>query len=323
MEHRRIRHGRIPDGSPGRGRRRWVPVSVAALAVGAILFSACSSANGASIAGGRLRVVAAENFWGSLASQLGGDKVQVTSVITNPDTDPHDYEPTAADARLIANAQLVIENGIGYDPWVSRLVAANPAGSRKVVTVGDVVGIAPGGNPHQWYSPASVDLVIAAITAQYKLVDPADASFFDGQRVNVQSVALKAYHDALDQIHSKYAGVPVGASESIFTPMASALGLHLLTPRSFLDAISEGTDPSPADRATVEGQIQTHGIKVFVYNSQNTTPDVQRLVDQARAAGIPVTDITETLAPASASFQDWQVRELRNLEAALAQAMPR
>jgi len=289
--------------------------------MGAIVLSACSSANGPSTGGAKLRVVAAENFWGSLASQLGGDKAQVTSIITNPDTDPHDYEPTAADARLIAGAQLVVENGIGYDPWVSRLVSANPAGNRKVVTVGDVVGIAPGGNPHQWYSPTSVDRVIAAITADYKLVDPADASYFDRQRANVQSVALKPYHDTMDQIRSKYAGAPVGASESIFIPMASALGLDLLTPRSFLDAISEGTDPSPADRATVEEQIQARSIKVFVYNSQNSTPDVQRLVEKAMAAGIPVTEITETLAPATASFQDWQVLELRKLEAALARAV--
>ena len=134
------------------------------------------------------------------------------------------------------------------------------------------------------------------------------------------STNLKAYFDVINEIKSSFAGTPVGASESIFAMMAPALGLNLLTPAGFLTAISEGNDPSAADKATIDAQIANKQIKVYVYNSQNATPDVQAQVDAARAKGIPVTTITETLTPAGASFQDWQVAQLTALKQALAQA---
>ena len=270
--------------------------------------------------GATVRVVAAENFWGSLAQQLGGAHAAVTSIINNPDADPHDYEPTAADGRAIAGAQLAVVNGIGYDTWAGKLVDANPAGGRTVLTVGDLVGAKEGDNPHRWYNPDNVRTVIDAITADYKKIDPADDAFFDSQHDTVLKTNLKGYFDAIDQIKSAYAGTPVGASESIFAMLAPALGLKLLTPESFLNAISEGNDPTAADKATVDAQIRNRQIKVYVYNSQNATPDVQAQVAAAKAAGIAATTITETLTPAGASFQDWQVSQLAALKQALAGA---
>ena len=264
-----------------------------------------------------LHVVAAENFWGSIATQLGGAKVDVESVITNPDTDPHDYDPSAADARDIANANVVIENGIGYDPWVSKLIAADRPADFHLVTVGKVVGVADGGNPHRWYNPSDVHTVIAAITAAYDAADPADAAYFAARQENYETTDLSQYTSLINQIKAEYAGTPVGASESIFAMIAPALGLNLMTPPTFLRAISEGTDPTSADKTTIDNQIKTHAIKVYVYNSQNATPDVQAQVDEAKAAGIPVTTITETMTPASATFQDWQVAQLTALQAAL------
>ena len=264
-----------------------------------------------------LHVVAAENFWGSIATQLGGAKVDVESVITNPDTDPHDYDPSAADARDIANANVVIENGIGYDPWVSKLIAADRPADFHLVTVGKVVGVADGGNPHRWYNPSDVHTVIAAITAAYDVADPADAAYFAARQENYEAKDLAQYTSLIKQIKAEYAGTPVGASESIFAMIAPAVGLNLLTPPTFLRAISEGTDPTSADKQTIDNQIKTHAIKVYVYNSQNATPDVQAQVNEAKAAGIPVTTITETMTPASATFQDWQVAQLTALQAAL------
>jgi zinc/manganese transport system substrate-binding protein len=265
----------------------------------------------------KLAVVATINAWGSIAAQLGGDRVQETSIITNPDTDPHDYEPSANDARTVAGSKVVIENGIGYDGWADKLVAANPNGDRGVVKVGDVVGVPEGGNPHQWYSPDAVAKVVDAITAAYKKADPADAAYFDQQHQQFRTQGLANYHSKIAEIKSKYAGTPVGASESIFSPLSDALGLNLITPPDVLKAISEGTDPSPADKATVDQQISAKLIKVYVYNSQNSTPDVQSQVDAARKQGIPVATVTETLTPANASFQDWQTAQLAALADAL------
>ena len=248
--------------------------------------------------GATLHVVAAENFWGSIATQLGGSKVDVQSIITNPDTDPHDYDPSAADARTIANATVVIENGIGYDPWVSKLLASDHAKGQHVINVGTLVGVADGGNPHRWYNPTDVHTVIAAITAAYLAADPTDTTYFAAQQKNYETTGLANYTSVINQIKTTYAGTPVGASESIFAMMAPALGLNLLTPPTFLRAISEGTDPTSGDKTTIDNQIKTHAIKVYVYNSQNATPDVQAQVDEAKAAGIPVTTITETLSPA-------------------------
>ena len=281
------------------------------------------SQSGAAPASGALQVVAAENFWGSIASQLGGSRVQVTSVIASPATDPHDYEPTAADARTIAGARMVIENGIGYDPWVQKLISANPVSGRIVLTAGDLVGIKPGGNPHRWYSPTDVQLMIDAIVQDYDKLDPKDADYYAQQKTRFETKGLARYKQLIARIKREYHGVPVGASESIFAPLAQALELKLLTPPTFLKAISEGTDPTAADKTTIDRQIADKQIKVWVFNSQNSTPDVKRITDAARKHGIPVTTITETLVPASASFQAWQSHQLQALAAALAQGTGR
>jgi zinc/manganese transport system substrate-binding protein len=265
----------------------------------------------------KLPVAATINAWGSIATQLGGDRIQETSIITNPDTDPHDYEPTAGDGRTIADAKVVVENGIGYDSWADKLIAANPNADRVVVNVGETVGVAEGGNPHQWYSPDSVTKVANAITAAYKKADPNDAAYFDQQNQQFLNQGLANYHQLITDIEGKYAGTPVGASESIFSPLSDALGLNLITPAAFLKAISEGTDPSPGDKTTVDQQIATKAIKVFVFNTQNSTPDIQALADAAKKQNIPVSTVTETLSPANASFQDWQSAQLTALENAL------
>jgi zinc/manganese transport system substrate-binding protein len=270
------------------------------------------------LAAAQIHVVAAENFWGSLAAQLGGSRVQVTSVITNPATDPHDYEPSAVDARTMAGAQMAIVNGIGYDPWAQKLIAANPVNGRIVLTVGELVGVKTGGNPHRWYSPSNVQQVISAIVADYSKLDPKDAAYFRAQRARLETKGLAQYKGLIATIKRRYHGVAVGASESIFAPLAQALGLNLITPYSFLKAISEGTDPTAADKTTIDRQIAKREIKVWVLNSQNSTPDVARLTEAARRKHIPVVSITETLAPANATFQQWQVRQLRALLVALA-----
>ena len=301
-------------------RRLALLLLLAALSASA---TGCAGATPKAGGDGPLEVVAAENFWGSIAAQLGGSKVHVTSVVTSPATDPHDYEPTAADGRLLAGARMAIVNGSGYDPWAGKLLASNPVSGRTVLTVGELVGIPAGGDPHRWYSPADVQRVIGAIAGDYSKLDPRDAAFFRAQRVRFETKGLARYKRLIAAINRRYHGVPVGASESIFAPLAKALGLKLVTPASYLKAISEGAEPTASDITTIDRQIADRQIEVWVFNSQNSTPDVQRITDAARVQGIPVTTITETMTPASARFQDWQSRQLEALMRALGEATGR
>jgi len=295
---------------------------VAAAAAAAVPLAACggSSGSAATASGGRLQVVAAENFWGSIASQLGGNKVSVQSIVVNPNTDPHSYEPRARDAVAFARSQMAIVNVIGYDAWASKVIDSNPSSSRTVLDVGDLLGLKEGDNAHQWYSPSSVEKVANQIVADYTKLDAKDAAYFDGQRSAFETQGLAEYDRLIAQIRARYAGVPVGYSESIFQPLGEALGLNLTTPYSFAKAVAEGTDVSAADKQTVDTQAQSRQIRGWVYNRHNVTPDVQRVNQLARAAHVALTTVTETLSPASASFEQWQAAELRSLQQALQRA---
>src|SRR5262249_9202946 len=156
-------------------------------------------------------------------------------------------------------------------------------------------GVTDGGNPHRWYNPADVRTVIGELVADLERLDPADATYFTARQTAYETVALQPYDSAIAAIHTRYAGVPVGASESIFAMMAPALGLNLITPPTFLKAVSEGGDVSAADRETIDRQIKAHEIRIYVYNSQNVTPDVQAQLGEVKAAHIPSATITETL----------------------------
>ena len=283
----------------------------------ALALGACGSVSSAALGGGAVRIVAAENFWGSIARQIGGADAVVASVIANPAQDPHSYEPTAADARTMAIAQLAIVNGIGYDPWAPRLLAADPADGRVVLTVGSLLHLQAGQNPHRWYDPADVERVAAAIEIALRGLDPGHAAYYQRQLERFETSGLAGYHALIARVRERYAGVPVGASESIFALLAPALGLNLITPAGFMKATSEGTELSAQDTATAERQITTRRVKVWIYNTQNATPEIQRLNGLARAARIPIATVTETLSPAGASFQQWQVDQLQSIDAAL------
>jgi zinc/manganese transport system substrate-binding protein len=302
--------------------RRLVPL----LALGILVLLAGCGGQGestAASAGGRIQVVAAENFWGSIAAQLGGGKVQVRSIIVNPGTDPHSYEPTAQDARTMAGARLAIVNGVGYDEWASRLLAASPLSGRVVLNVGDLLGLHDGDNPHRWYFPSNVYTVVNQIVADYDRLDPADAAYFAQQKQTFETRGLARYNELRREIRARYAGVPVGYSESIFQGLGEDLGLKLLTPYSFAKAIAEGSEVTAQDKRTVDSQAEEHKTKVWVFNSQNVTPDVQRVGELARAAHIPIATVTETLSPASDNFEQWQVAELEGLARALHEATGR
>jgi zinc/manganese transport system substrate-binding protein len=305
-----------------RALRKWV-VLLGIVVAGAALAVAIERPGRGPAAGGKLTVVAAENFWGSIAAQLGGSKVSVHSIIVNPNTDPHSYEPTASDARAMAMGKLEIVNGIGYDTWASHLLAANPVSGQTVLDVGNLLHLRDGENPHQWYSPSSVQKVIHAIVADYDRLEPSQKGYFSALEHHFETVSLATYDRLRAEIHWRFAGVPVGYSESIFQPLGQSLGLKLLTPYGFAKAIAEGAEISAQDKETVDAQANERLIKVWIYNSQNATPDIQRINAIARSRRIPIATVTETLDPASASFEQWQVDELRGLIKALHKATGR
>ena len=293
-------------------------VLVAAL-VGA---AGCATGGDDTGAGGPLRVVAVHPAWADLVRQLGGAEVDVRTLVDKPGIDPHDYEPRSDDALAFAKARLVVVNGIGYDAWAGKLLDANPVDGRRVLEVGKVLGVPAGGNPHQWYSPDAVDEVATAITAALVQLEPDHRSYFEGQRRALDRV-LTPYYALVDELEQTYAGTPIGATESMVAPLADALGLPVLTPRRFVNAVSEGADPSAADRATVEEQLTSKAVRVLVYNPQNATPDVKGLVGIAERAGIPVVRMTETPPRAGEGFADWQVEQLVSLRDALRRATGR
>jgi len=296
---------------------------VVAATVALLLLAGCGvPVPGTNAGDGRLRVVAAENVWGQIASELGGERVDVTSIVANPNTDPHEYEPTVADARAIADADLLVLNGVGYDPWVSRLAAASPDASRAVVDAGKLAGVPAGGNPHLWYSPDTVHAVAARIASEYERLDPAGARYYAARLREFEDVTLAGYDALVAQVRGRYAGTPVGASESIVVPLARALGLRVLTPESFTDAVSEGTDPTASAKSEADAQVRTGAVKVFIYNAQNATPDVATLVAAARTRGIPVVTVSETI-PAGETFAGWQTAQLDSIAAALKEAVGR
>jgi zinc/manganese transport system substrate-binding protein len=296
-----------------------IAIVVLVLALATAVLAGCASGGSSGAAtDGKPLVVVAENFWGSIATQIGGDRVKTVSIITKPDVDPHEYEPVPADARNIARARYVISNGAGYDPWARKLLDANPAGGRRALDIADMAGRKQGGNPHMWYSPEIVGRVIDRIASDLGQIDNQNAAYFSANASGLKTTGFQTYNAVLTDIRSKYAGVAVGATESIFVDMATDLGLRLLTPPGYLNAISEGTDPAASDKAAFDQQIAARAIKVLVFNKQNSTPDVRALVDKANHAGIPVVAVTETLDPANATFQQWQGDELTALQRALA-----
>ena len=293
--------------------RARILVAIAALAV----VAACSGPAPAGGPGGSvLRVVAAENFWGSIAAQLGGTRAEVQSVVTDPNADPHLYPTNTNDSRAIALADVVIVNGAGYDTWAQDMIAAGGSGHRRVLTVADALGKKRGDNPHFWYHPTWVAVIADRISATFKAADPAGAAYFDQRRAALDA-SFKPYRDRIAEINRKFSGVKVAATESIFAYMAAALGLDLISPPEFMTAVAEGTEPPVGAVIEFENQIREKQAKVLVYNVQtisNTTTNIKHL---AAAADIQVVGVSETMEPEGTTFQDWQLAQLLALENAL------
>ncbi len=268
----------------------------------------------------KIQVVAAENFWGSLVSQIGGSHVQVFSIVSDPNADPHEYESNTADARAVATADYVIINGAGYDSWAQNLINAGTKADARVLNVADLLGKKNGDNPHMWYDPTYVNEVALQMEKDLISIDPADTTYFQQQYADL-TTALGTYQQEIVEIKDRFAGTEVASTESIFEYLANATGLDLVSPTSFMEAVSEGNDPSSQDIVTFEQQLATGNVRLLVYNTQTVTPLTSNIETLAAQDGVPVVGITETIQPPNLSFQDWMYGEVVAIYEALSSSV--
>jgi zinc/manganese transport system substrate-binding protein len=261
-------------------------------------------------------VVAAENFYGDIARQIGGDGVEVASILSNPDQDPHLFETTPTIVRQIAAARIVIFNGADYDAWMDKLLKIAPRVERTVLTVAELVNKKAGDNPHLWYDPGTMPTLARALADTLGKADPAHAADY-AARLNTFLASLDRVSGKIEEIRAKYAGVAITATEPVFGYMAAALGLKVRNER-FQMAVMNDTEPSARDIAAFEQDLKEHKVRALLYNKQTGTKLTQRMLDIARRANIPVVGVTET-EPMGVSYQDWMLTQLADLHKALAQ----
>ena len=291
--------------------------------------SSTASSNGVTAPGvtgtassnGVIQVVAAENFWGSLVSQLGGTHVNVTSIVTDPNADPHEYESNAADAIKIANAQFVIVNGAGYDTWALQLIAASASSNQVVLNVQELINQTIDANPHFWYSPYYVNDTAVEMYRILCSIEPSATSYFT-QQYTALKASLGVYNERIDEIKQDFAGTKVASTESIFVYLANATGLDLVSPPAFMEAVAEGNDPPAQSIVQFDNLITNGTIQMLVYNEQTVTPLTSSIKSLAAQYDIPIVGVTETIQPPDVTFQVWMNAELLQIQNALnAQAL--
>jgi len=263
----------------------------------------------------KIAIVAAENFYGDVAQQIGGDRVSVTSILSSPDQDPHLFETSPSIVRKLAAAQIVIQNGLDYDPWMTALLKAAPKAGRIVIVAADLMHKKAGDNPHLWYDPALMPVVAKALTAALAAADPSHADNYNS-RLKSFLASLQPLDAEIASIRNKYEGAPVTATEPVFGYMAAALHLTMLNQR-FQLAVMNNTEPSVSEVAGFEKDLERHDARVLFFNKQASDNLVQHMVDLADKSHVPVVGVTETIPPAL-SYQDWMLRQLGMTETALA-----
>jgi zinc/manganese transport system substrate-binding protein len=302
-----------------RSRRRFL-IAVVPLGI-ALLASACSSASAgptASDAPGAIVAVGAENEYANVIAQVGGKYVQVSAIMSNPNTDPHTFEASASVARLVSQAQLVVQNGVGYDTWANTIENASSNSSRKVVVVQDLLGLPTSTpNPHLWYMPSTMPVVANAIAADLAAIQPAHAAYFRANAARFVE-SLTAWDNAIAAFKAKYPSTPVATTEPVADYMLQAAGADNLTPFAFQVGIMNGTDPSAQNVALERSLFTQHKVKAFLYNQQVTSSLTESFITLAHANGIPVVGVYETMPVPGFDYQSWMLTEVQDLQKAVA-----
>jgi zinc/manganese transport system substrate-binding protein len=266
-----------------------------------------------------VNIVAAENFYGDVATQIGGVHVAVTSILATPDDDTHLFEASVSIARALVTAKIVIVNGVDYDPWMEKLLAANKAPGRREILVATLAHKTRGDNPRLWYSPATMKALAGALSVGLAVIDPTHRDDYQRSEA-VFGASLESLDTKIAQMRQKYVGQPVAASEAVSSYLAELLGLKVPNEEFALEVMSNA-EPSASNIAAFENDLKDHKVKVMLYNAQGRVPAVQRLVQIAKDENIPVVGISET-EPPGATYQQWMARQLEELDKALAGEAP-
>ncbi len=279
------------------------------LAVAAIL-----PAEAPATAAAAMIVVAAENFYGDVARQIGGPQVTVTSILSSPDQDPHLFEASPSVARAVSAAQIVIYNGLGYDPWITRLLAATPRSKRTAIAVADLVGAKAGENPHIWYDPRTMPALAEALASALEKADPTHGAEYRRRLFGFEQ-SMKPVEAKIAALRARLSGISVTATEPVFGPMLEALGMRVRN-RRFQLSVMNNTEPSASDVAAFEEDLKNHRVKMLLYNSQASDPIARRMKRLAEASHIPIVGASET-EPPGVNYQAWMLSELNAVERAL------
>ena len=299
--------------------RRGYRVLAAVSALGvALLASACSAASGSThAAAGVIAAVGAENEYANVIQQVGGKYVQASAIMSNPNTDPHTFEASASVARTVSAAQLVVQNGVGYDTFMNTIENAAPSSSRKVIVVQDLLGLpADTPNPHLWYKPSTMPAVANAIAADLAAIQPAHAAYFKAN-ASAFIASLDAWNSAIAAFKAKYPDTPVATTEPVADYLLQAAGADNMTPFAFQADIMNGTDPSAQDVAIERSLFTQHKVKAFLYNQQVTDTLTQSFITLAQQNGIPVVGVYETMPVPGFDYQSWMLTEVQDLQKAV------
>jgi zinc/manganese transport system substrate-binding protein len=308
-------------------RTRSGVLAVALPLAATLLASACSSSSASSSAAGgssaaaasvtKITAIGAENEYADVIAQVGGKYVQASSIMSNPNTDPHTFEASPAVAREITAAKLIVQNGVGYDNWATTIENADPSGSRKVINVQQLLGLPESTpNPHLWYKPTTMPAVASAIATDLAQIDPAHASYYKANAASF-TASLAAWTNALAAFKAAHPGTPVATTEPVADYMLQAAGANNLTPFTFQADIMNGTDPSPQNTATENSLFTQHKVKVFLYNQQVTNSLTESFIKLAQENGIPVVGVYETMPTPGYDYQSWMLAEVNALNKAV------
>jgi zinc/manganese transport system substrate-binding protein len=305
----------LPISRPGRYR---VMAAAGAAAALAMVAAGCSSSSSDTASSSQvINAIGAENEYANVLSQIGGKYVHVSSILNNPNTDPHTFEASPSVASEVSAATLIVQNGVGYDTFMNKIESASPNTKRKVIVVQDLLGLPDNTpNPHLWYNPKTMPAAAKAMAADMSALDPSHKAYFQANLAKFDA-SLTPWFSAIAQFKSKYGGTPVAVTEPVADYMLQAMGMNIRTPFVFQADIMNGVDPSPQDISLENGYFTKHQVKVFCYNQQVVDALTTSIRQTALKSGVPVVGVYETMPTPGYDYQSWMLAEIHAIEKAI------